>query len=75
MKELFGRWKQFLKEENEQTLHFFFDMDGVLADFTNPVAKEINNLISGVVAPYSKKQKNYYQKQKKRGLRMLLVLK
>lgn len=68
MKELFGRWKQFLKEENEQTLHFFFDMDGVLADFTNPVAKAINNLISGVVAPYSKKQKKLLSKAEEAGI-------
>lgn len=68
MKRLLESWNRFLNEEQEQTPYFFFDMDGVLVDFTNPVAAEINNLISGNTIPRNKKQEKLLSKAKESGI-------
>jgi FMN phosphatase YigB (HAD superfamily) len=68
MKRLLESWNRFLKEEQEQTPYFFFDMDGVLVDFANGVANEINKLISGEATPRSKKQTKLLSKIKVSGI-------
>jgi FMN phosphatase YigB (HAD superfamily) len=68
VKRLLESWNRFLKEEQEQTPYFFFDMDGVLVDFANPVANEINKLISGEATPRSKNQTKLLSKIKVSGI-------
>ncbi len=44
MKLLMENFRKYLKEE-ENPIHIFFDMDGVLVDFAGKVAEEINGTI------------------------------
>lgn len=81
MKLILEGWRRFLKEEVENNnLHIFFDMDGVLVDLAGTLAKKININLKSAVDPHAATHDEHGEildrgsKSGRKGLRKLKAL-
>ena len=81
MKLILESWRRFLKEEVENNnLHIFFDMDGVLVDLATTLANKININLKSAVDPHAATHDEHGEildrgsKSGRKGLRKLKAL-